>query len=81
MAKAGVRYGAELRKRADKVDSMRTAKYVCPRCGKKNVKRKGNALWQCRSCETKIAGGAYALTTPAGESGMQTIRDLKQSSK
>ncbi|VVB65898.1 50S ribosomal protein L37Ae [Candidatus Gugararchaeum adminiculabundum] len=81
MAKHDVRYGGELRKRYNKVEGMRTAKYVCPRCGKKNVKRKGNAQWQCRSCEAKIAGGAYVLSTPAGESSLQTIRDLKQSSK
>jgi len=78
MAKYKVRYGAEMRKRADAVDKQRIAKYVCPTCGKKNVKRAGHSLWKCRSCGVTFAGGAYSLTTAVGETGRRIIADVKK---
>jgi large subunit ribosomal protein L37Ae len=78
MVKSKVRYGAELRKRAEAVDKQRTAKYICPKCGKKSVRRVGYSLWKCNSCGAKFAGGAYSLTTTIGESGMRIISDAKK---
>jgi large subunit ribosomal protein L37Ae len=78
VAKAQVRYGGEMRKRADAVDRQRVAKYVCPKCGKKNVKREGHAVWKCRSCGATFAGGAYSLTTAVGETGRRIIADVKK---
>jgi large subunit ribosomal protein L37Ae len=78
MTKAQVRYGAEMRKRADAVDRQRVAKYVCPTCGKRKVKREGHALWKCRSCGATFAGGAYSLTTAVGETGRRIIADVKK---
>lgn len=78
MTKAKVRYGAEMRKRADAVDRQRVAKYICPACGKRRVKRVGHSLWKCRSCESTFAGGAYSLTTAVGETGRRIIADVKK---
>ncbi len=66
MADRNVRYGAEVRKRADKVYSQKTSKYECPACGKAAVKRMSYSKWQCNSCKSIFAGGAFSLTTPSG---------------
>lgn len=78
MADKNVRYGAELRKRADKVDKMRQALFTCGKCGKKKVKRKGNSLWECKSCGAVFAGGTYSLSTPPGEVAVRLIDEYKK---
>jgi large subunit ribosomal protein L37Ae len=67
MANRKVRFGAELRKRADSVDEARRSLFACAACGKKKVKRRGNSLWGCKACGAMFAGGAYSLSTPPGE--------------
>lgn len=61
------RYGAKLRKLYDEVKKAKKTLYTCPKCGKEKVKRRGFAKWECKSCKSIIAGGAYTLTTTAGE--------------
>lgn len=78
MAKRDVRYGAEIRKRARSVDELRRALYPCRSCGKKKVKRKGNSLWECKSCGSVFAGGAYSLSTPSGEVAIRMIKEYKK---
>lgn len=78
MSKQGVRYGAELRKRAEKVDELRTSLFACPRCGKKKVRRKGNSIWECKACGSVFAGGTYSLSTPAGEVATRQIDEYKK---
>lgn len=78
MADRNVRYGAEIRKRADAADRQRRSKYACPKCGKKMVKRSGNSLWACKACGARIAGGAYALVTPTGEVAGRQVEAYKQ---
>ncbi len=68
--KQSSRYGAKLRKLANKAEVSAKSKYECPKCKKKKVVRKGYSLWQCRSCGAKIAGGAFSLTTESGEISM-----------
>lgn len=77
MPKAAVRYGAEIRKLAKAVRKQKAARYECPECGKKSVKRVGNALWKCKSCGSVFAGGAYALSTAAGEVSRRLISEKK----
>ncbi|MBM3229800.1 50S ribosomal protein L37ae [Candidatus Parvarchaeota archaeon] len=67
MADSNVRYGAEIRKRAQTVYRQKVATYDCPSCGKNAVKRQSYAKWQCKSCGGIFAGGAYSFTTPTGE--------------
>ncbi len=75
MSKQHVRSGAELRKRAQKVDRLRVSSFACPACAKKSVKRKGNSLWECKSCGGVFAGGTYSLSTPAGEAAARLVSD------
>lgn len=79
MSKRNVRSGAELRKRAEKVDRLRQSLFACPQCGKKKVKRNGNSRWECKSCGSVFAGGTYSLTTPSGEVAMRIIEEKKSS--
>ena len=37
------------------------AKYTCTFCGKVTVRRKSTGVWNCRSCDRTIAGGAYTV--------------------
>ena len=78
MSKRNVRYGAELRKRADSVDESRRSLFVCSACGKKKVKRQGNSLWGCKSCGAVFAGGTYALSTPSGDVTARLIEEYKK---
>ena len=78
MSKQGVRYGAELRKRAEKVQKSASQLFACPRCGKKKVKRSGNSVWICKSCNAKFAGGTYAFSTPSGEVAARLIEEYKK---
>jgi len=77
MVKQGVRYGAELRKRAAEITKQKGARYPCPVCGKKSVKRRGNSLWQCRSCGSRFAGGAYTLTTASGNAARRSLEGAR----
>jgi large subunit ribosomal protein L37Ae len=78
MSKREVRYGAELRKRADSVDVSRRSLFVCSACGKKKVKRQGNSLWGCKSCGAVFAGGTYSLSTASGDVATRLIEEYKK---
>lgn len=60
------RYGRKVRKNYLDVVKKQKELYDCPVCRKKMVKRVGFALWKCKSCGAKIAGGAYTLSTLGG---------------
>ncbi|MFA5050038.1 MAG: 50S ribosomal protein L37ae [Candidatus Micrarchaeia archaeon] len=77
MSSNGARYGRKIRKLAGDVDVLRKASYECLKCNKKKVKRRGYALWICKSCGATFAGGAYSFTTDFGRS---TLRILESSS-
>lgn len=78
MSKRDVRYGAEIRKRAQKVQQTKSSLFACPKCGKKKVKRAGNSLWECGSCGAAFAGGTYSLSTPSGEVAARLIDEYKK---
>lgn len=71
------RYGVKVRKAVNAVKKLKKQKYECPRCGKKNLKRAGFALWECSSCGHKMAGGAYSPTTEAGVSAKKIVSSIK----
>ena len=77
MSKRNVRSGAELRKRADSMDTLRRTLFVCGACGKKKVKRQGNSLWGCKACGAIFAGGTYSLSTPSGDVAARLIKEYK----
>lgn len=60
------RYGLYIRKRVKNIEEIEKAYHVCPNCGQKKVKRISTAIWQCRKCGTKFAGGAYIPRTDMG---------------
>lgn len=72
----GSRYGVTIRKNEAKVLESQRAKHTCPKCGKTNVKRTGNSIWQCRSCKAKFTGGAYAPATGPGDAVVKFLKGL-----
>jgi large subunit ribosomal protein L37Ae len=79
MANASIRYGARIRKRARETKLKKIAMYKCDSCGKISVERISTSIWQCRHCNATYAGGAYTLTTTAGELARRLIEEVGQS--
>lgn len=73
-----VGYGVKIRKRERKILDKKNAKYECPQCGKKALKRNGYARWECRKCHAVIAGGAYEPFTTVGISARKALQGVKQ---
>jgi large subunit ribosomal protein L37Ae len=73
------KYGASNRKLHDKAINSKRARYECPKCGKRKVTRKSNALWTCRSCDAKFAGGAYSFESEAGQIAKRLIAEYSKS--
>ncbi|AKG92052.1 ribosomal protein L37a [Geoglobus ahangari] len=69
----GPRYGIRVRRSIVEIESQQRKKYVCKKCGKKAVKRVGTAIWECRSCGYKFAGGAYIPVSPAAKIVEQAV--------
>jgi len=61
----GPRYGMKIRALSREVEIKTKQKYKCPSCGAMRVKRESTAIWKCRRCGLKFAGGAYTPTTSA----------------
>ena len=60
------KFGARIRKLVIAALKAKKSLYECPTCGKTKVTRKSFAMWRCKSCESKFAGGAYVFMTEAG---------------
>ncbi len=78
MANPSIRYGASIRKRYAAVKREKQARYKCEICGKTTVKRISTSIWKCRHCSTIYAGGAYTMTTTAGESAKSLVQGLSR---
>lgn len=76
MANYSIRYGASLRKRQSEIKKEKSKLYRCEACGKIAVKRISTGIWRCRHCNTTYAGGAYSMSTPAGEAAKGFIEDM-----
>lgn len=72
------KYGGPIRKLVDAALRSKQAKYDCPHCGKRNVKRAMYSVWKCRSCNSTFAGAAYSLTTEAGGISSRLISEYKK---
>ncbi|MBI2671069.1 50S ribosomal protein L37ae [Candidatus Woesearchaeota archaeon] len=57
----GSRYGLSIRQRVLDVEEKQRGWHECPYCSKKRVKRVAAGIWQCRSCNVKFTGKAYAI--------------------
>ncbi|MDE1810695.1 MAG: 50S ribosomal protein L37ae [Candidatus Micrarchaeota archaeon] len=76
MANASIRYGARIRKRYKEVMKDKKRLYKCELCGKEAVKRINTSIWRCKHCSATYAGGAYTMTTSAGEVAKRLIKDI-----
>ena len=56
----GVRYGRTSKQKLDKVESSAKAKYACPYCKAKKVKKKQAGIWECSNCNKTFTGKAYS---------------------
>lgn len=70
----GPRYGAPLKKIVAEIEGVQKKAQVCPRCGRKSLKRRGYARWECTKCRATVAGGAYAPKTEMGAIAERIIR-------
>lgn len=73
MASSKIRYGVSLRKRYEGVQKDKRARYKCDVCGKEAVRRISTGIWKCKHCGATYAGGAYTLTTEAGEAAKSSL--------
>ena len=75
-ARFGPRYGVKIRNKIREIEEKQKAWHVCPRCGKKKVRRISTGIWECRSCGAKFAGGAYLPVTTAGKEVEKSIKSI-----
>ena len=68
------RYGVKARTIIRNVEVLQKAKYICPSCGHKKVKRISTSIWQCKKCNVKFAGGAYLPKTEAGQNVERVLK-------
>jgi len=78
MGSARMRTGASLRKRYKEIRQQKIALYRCNSCGRISVERIASSIWRCRHCKVTSAGGAYMLSTAAGEIAKRQISSLKK---
>jgi large subunit ribosomal protein L37Ae len=55
----GPHYGTKIRVKVKAVEQLQKAKHECPECGKKNLKRVSQGIYQCSKCKVKVTGRAY----------------------
>lgn len=70
----GARYGTPLKKIVADIEEVQKKAQICPRCGRKSLKRHGYARWECRKCKAIVAGGAYAPQTDMGSIAERIIK-------
>ena len=73
------KFGASIRKLVDRAINAKKAKYECPKCHKLKVTRTSTAVWKCKSCDSKFAGGAYVFKTEAGDIATRLISEYSKS--
>lgn len=59
LGRYGPRVGRKVRHEARKIEDLLKKPKKCPQCGKPKVRRKAAGIWECKSCGTVFAGGAY----------------------
>jgi large subunit ribosomal protein L37Ae len=62
----GSRYGSPLKKKVRDIEKVQKRAQECPQCGRRSLKRKGYARWECKKCGAVMAGGAYSPQTGVG---------------
>lgn len=75
--KYGTRYGRAARKQLLTIEVQQRTLYTCPFCAKDRVQRNACGIWKCKACDKVMAGGAYTLTTQAGNNIRSTVRRIR----
>ena len=73
----GARYSTPLKQIVRDIEKVQKSKQICPVCGRKSLRRKGNSIWVCSKCGAKIAGGAYEPVTKTGEAVRKIVSRQK----
>ncbi len=76
MVSPNIRYGARIRKRQRAIKQQKITVYKCESCGVLAVRRAGTSIWECRHCGAVYAGGAYTMTTSAGDIAKRQIKAM-----
>jgi large subunit ribosomal protein L37Ae len=74
----GARYGVRIRRRIREVEARQKTWHECPRCAAPRVKRTSTAVWECRKCGYKFAGGSYLPRTPAFNANERFLGELAE---
>lgn len=70
----GVRYGTKPRKEVQEIEEKKKKSYRCPQCTKQTLEWKSFGVWECRSCDLQLAGGAWTPISEIGEAALRVIR-------
>ncbi|MEE9594679.1 MAG: 50S ribosomal protein L37ae [Candidatus Hydrothermarchaeales archaeon] len=76
--KFGARYGMRTRKKWQEIDERQRKLHECPTCNRISVRRISTAIWECRKCGAKFAGGAYSPVTGAAKSIERVVKRLTE---
>ena len=78
MSNRNVRYGAELRKRAQKVDELRTLAFRLPQVRQEEGEAARQFALGMQVLRRGFRGGHYSLSTPAGEVASRLVEEYKK---
>jgi large subunit ribosomal protein L37Ae len=76
--KFGARYGKRQREEYAKIEKIKRARYICPVCKRKKVRRFAAGIWVCSKCGTKFAGGAYSPKTDLLKKEVETSVPMRE---
>lgn len=77
----GPRYGLTPRRRyADIISKLRVV-HTCPVCSRAGLKRVSTAVFSCKKCGARIAGGAYLPSTSIGKDAERIMTRAKEGEK
>jgi len=72
----GTRYGATIRKRVRKIETVSKSKHKCPSCDSLKVRRVSIGIWKCSFCDFRFTGGSWAPETPGGKIAQRTAKRM-----
>jgi len=77
----GPRYGLAPRRRYAEIISKLRVVHTCPACARVGLKRVSTAIFSCKKCGARIAGGAYLPNTSIGKDADRIMARSKEGEK
>lgn len=74
----GVRYGRKDRKLISSIEEKTKMNHICIKCDQPYVKRTSTAIWECKKCGYKFAGGTYIPETSIGQTFKNSLKNAVQ---